>query len=189
VKSSGGGPIVLAGATGDLGGRIAAALGRRLVAFRVLTRPGTPVALLTGLAAVGATVVEVDYDDATALRNACDAASCVVSALNGLEPVMLGMQGKCWMPPSRPASHASSRPTIHWILPRRDPARTAIWICAEGSGKRIDGLPIKATSVLNGAFADLLAGAATIVLAGLVNCGCHFSPNHEPPNVLMTVES
>jgi len=165
VKSSSGGPIVLAGATGDLGGRIAAALGRRRVAFRVLTRPGRPAALLPGLAAVGATVVEVDYDDATALRNACDGASCVVSALNGLEPVMLGMQGKLldaavaagvprFIPSDYSLDFTKTRPGENRNLDLR-----------RRFMERIDGLPIKATSVLNGAFADLLAGAAPIVLS------------------------
>jgi uncharacterized protein YbjT (DUF2867 family) len=87
-------PIVLAGATGDLGGRIAASLGRRDIVYRALVRSGSSAALRSSLEAAGATLVEVDYEDAPALRHACDGAACVVSALNGLESVILGMQGK-----------------------------------------------------------------------------------------------
>jgi len=41
--------IILAGGTGDLGGRIATALGRRQVAFRALVRPGSSAAMRASL--------------------------------------------------------------------------------------------------------------------------------------------
>ncbi|MBD5657099.1 MAG: NmrA family NAD(P)-binding protein, partial [Candidatus Eremiobacteraeota bacterium] len=81
--------IVLAGGTGDLGGRIATAFDRRKIAYRALVRPSASDTSRARLEAAGAIVVEVDYDDAAALRSSCEGASCVVSALNGLEPVMI----------------------------------------------------------------------------------------------------
>ena len=157
-------PIVLAGGTGDLGGRIAAALGRRQVNFRALLRPGTTARSRAALEAAGATPVEVDYDDADELRRACQGASCVVSALNGLEPVMIGMQGKLL-----DAAVAAG-------VPRFIPSDYSLDFTKTAPGgnrnldirrkfmARIDSAPIRATSVLNGAFADLLAGQAPIVL-------------------------
>jgi uncharacterized protein YbjT (DUF2867 family) len=164
ATSSSSEPIVLAGGTGDLGGRIATALGRRRVAFRALVRPGTSAALRARLDAAGATVVEVDYDDGAALRDACGGAACVVSALNGLEPVMIGMQGKLldaavgagvprFIPSDFSLDFTKTRPGDN----RNMDVRRAFMA-------RIDAAPIKATSVLNGAFADLLTGQAPIVL-------------------------
>ena len=157
-------PIVLAGATGDLGGRIAAAMGRRKLALRVIVRPGGSAATRAGLQATGATLVDVDYDDDGALRRACAGTSCVVSALNGLEPVMIGMQGKLldaavaagvprFIPSDYSLDFTKTRPGDNRNLDIRRRFMA-----------RIDGAPIKATSVLNGAFADLLTGQAPIVL-------------------------
>jgi hypothetical protein len=157
-------PVVLAGSTGDLGGRIATALGRRGIAFRSLLRRGTSEAIRAGLESSGATLVEVDYDDAAALRRACDGASCVVSALNGLEPVIVGMQGKLadaavavgvprFIPSDYSLDFTKTRPGDN----RNMDLRRAFMA-------RIDGMPIQVTSVLNGAFADLLTGTAPIVL-------------------------
>jgi hypothetical protein len=156
--------IVLAGGTGDLGGRIAAVFGRRKVAFRALVRPGTADTLRAKLAADGATVVSVDYDNATALRDACAGCVCVVSALNGLAPVMIGMQGRLldaavaagvarFIPSDFALDFTKTRPGDNRNLDLR----------RKFMG-RIDRAPIRATSVLTGAFADLLAGGAPIIL-------------------------
>ncbi len=158
------GLLVLAGATGDLGGRIAAALGRRGVAYRAILRPGTSAAIRARLEASGATAIEADYDDAAALRRACDGASCVISALNGLEPVMIGMQGKLldaaveagvarFIPSDFSLDFTKTRPGDN----RNMDVRRAFMA-------RVNATPIQATSVLNGAFADLLTGQAPIVL-------------------------
>ena len=156
--------IVLAGGTGDLGGRIATALCRRQVAFRALVRAGSSSAMRTGLEAAGGTVLEVDYDDVDALGRACAGASCVVSALNGLEPVMIGMQGNLldaaiaagvprFIPSDYSLDFTKTRPGDNRNLDLR-----RVFMA------RIDAARIKATSVLNGAFSDLLMGQAPIVL-------------------------
>ena len=156
--------IILAGATGDLGGRIAAALGRRKVAFRALLRPGTAAAIRTRLEAAGATLVEVDYDDVAALTQACDGAVCVVSALNGLEPVILGMQGRL-LDAAVSAGVARFIPSDYSLdFTRTRPGDNRNLDLRRRFMARIDATPIRATSVLNGAFADLLTGQAPIVL-------------------------
>ena len=158
------GPIVLAGATGDLGGRIAVAMGRRGTDVRALVRPDGPPETRAALQATGAHLVDVDYDDPRALRAACDGASCVVSALNGLAPVMIGTQGllleaavQAGVPRFVPSDYSldftKTRPGDNRNLDVRRAFMT-----------RLDQAPIAATSVLNGAFADLLTGQAPIVL-------------------------
>jgi hypothetical protein len=116
------------------------------------------------LESAGAMPVEVDYNAAAALQRACEGASCVVSALNGLEPVMIGMQGKLidaavaagvprFIPSDYSLDFTKTRPGDN----RNMDVRRAFMA-------RIDGMPIQVTSVLNGAFADLLTGTAPIVL-------------------------
>ncbi|MBA2589881.1 MAG: alpha/beta fold hydrolase [Alphaproteobacteria bacterium] len=156
--------VVLAGATGDLGGRIAAALVRRGVTVRAVLRAGTKDAAKSALHYVGATTIEVDFDKAAELARACTGADCVVSTLNGLEPIMLGVQGRLldaavsagvprFMPSDFSLDFTSTRPGDN----RNMDLRRAFMA-------RIDKAPIRATSVLNGAFADLLQGPAPIVL-------------------------
>jgi nucleoside-diphosphate-sugar epimerase len=156
--------IVLAGATGDLGRRIATALGRRQVNFGALVRPGTSDSMRGSLEAAGATILEVDYDDDAALKSACAGASCVVSVLNGLRPVIIGMQGKLldaavavgvprFIPSDYSLDFTKTRPGDNRNLDLRRMFMV-----------KIDAAPIRATSVLNGAFADLLTGQAPIVL-------------------------
>jgi uncharacterized protein YbjT (DUF2867 family) len=157
-------PILLAGGTGDLGGRIAAALHRRRIAFRALVRPGGLAAPRSALEAAGATLVEADYEDAVALRRACEGCGCVVSALNGLEPVIMGQQGRlldaavaAGVPRFIPSDYALD-------FTRTRPGDNRNLDLRRAFMARIDRMPIRATSVLNGAFADLLAGQAPLVL-------------------------
>jgi uncharacterized protein YbjT (DUF2867 family) len=67
--------IVLAEATGDLGGRIAAALARRGADVRALVRTGTSAEKQGAVRAAGAVPVEIDFADAAALSRACVGAS------------------------------------------------------------------------------------------------------------------
>jgi uncharacterized protein YbjT (DUF2867 family) len=156
--------VVLAGATGDLGGRIAVALGRRGVRVRALVRAGTFAAKRSTLEVTGATVVELDFEDPAALASACAGAVCVVSALNGLAPTMLGLQGRLldaavaarvprFMPSDFSLDFTKTRPGDNRNMDLRRVFQA-----------RLDAAPIQATSVLNGAFADLLTGEAPIVL-------------------------
>src|SRR5687768_17099086 len=84
--------ILLAGATGDLGERIAKALLGRGAAVRALVRPGAAAETVARLRSLGAEVEEAEYGDATGLRAACTGAACVVSALSGLRDVIVDAQ-------------------------------------------------------------------------------------------------
>ena len=156
--------IVLAGATGDLGGRIAKALGRRGVQFRALVRPNAPTASRAALESVGAIVSEVDFDDEAALCKACEGAACVVSALNGLEIVMVEMQGKL-LDAAVAASVPRFIPSDYSLdFTKTRPGDNRNMDVRRAFMARIDRAPIAATSILNGAFAELLTGEAPIVL-------------------------
>lgn len=157
--------IVLAGATGDLGHRIALALLARGAQVRALVRPGSTAKPATeALRTQGAQVVEVELADEAALAKACAGAACVVSALSGLREVIVGAQTQLL------------RAAVAAGVPRFIPSDYSIDYTKlpEGSnrnldlrrefGRRLDQAPIRATSVLNGMFADLLTGQAPVIL-------------------------
>ncbi|MGA3169247.1 MAG: NmrA family NAD(P)-binding protein, partial [Terriglobia bacterium] len=84
--------IVVAGATGNLGGRIARALLERGASVRALVRHGTARDKLERLQELGVTIVSVDLSSASQVTPACSCASCVVSALQGLRDVIVETQ-------------------------------------------------------------------------------------------------
>jgi nucleoside-diphosphate-sugar epimerase len=156
--------IVLAGATGDLGFRIAQALLGRGAQVRALVRPGNTKPEVAQLRERGAAIVELDFKDAAALTRACAGAGCVVSALSGLRDVIIDAQ-----------THLLDAAVAAGV-PRFIPSDYSIDFTKlpEGSnrnldlrrefGRHLDRMPIKATSILNGMFMDLLTGQAPLVL-------------------------
>lgn len=86
-------PIVaVAGATGDLGFRIARALVDRGAEVRALVRHNVASDDIIRLEALGASPRKAHPSDVDALAAACKDANCVVSALNGLHDVVIGRQ-------------------------------------------------------------------------------------------------
>ncbi|NVO30377.1 NmrA family NAD(P)-binding protein [Hymenobacter lapidiphilus] len=159
--------IVLAGATGALGLLIAHQLRRRGAEVRALVRPASlSGAEAESLRQQGVQVVAVDYGSLADLTRACQGAGCVVSALNGLRDIIVETQGRLL-----DAAVAASVPRFIPSDFSADFTRVS-----EGSNRnfdlrrefarRLDNAPIRATSVLNGMFMDLLRGTAPVVLAG-----------------------
>jgi uncharacterized protein YbjT (DUF2867 family) len=156
--------IVLSGATGDLGERIARELVARGAEVRALVRADAPAEKLQPLRHLGVVFIEVDYDDASALTSACRDAGCVVSALSGLHDVVVVRQTQLL------------DAAVSAGVPRFIPSDYAIDFdeTPEGSNRnldlrrefkrRLDAAPIAATSVLSGAFMDMLTGQAPIIL-------------------------
>ncbi|WP_105032073.1 aromatic alcohol reductase [Arthrobacter ruber] len=157
--------IALAGATGDLGERIARALLDQGAEVRVLTRASSnPEA--RGLRSLGADVLPVDYSDADGLKRAVGGADAVVSALSGLAPVILDTQTRLLMaavaagvPRFVPSDFSLDHTTI------RDGSNRNLQLRRDFRAI-LDAAPLRATSVLNGAFADMLTGVAPLILFG-----------------------
>ena len=156
--------IVLIGATGDLGGRLSAALARRGAQVRALVRPDTAPARTAAVQAAGATPMEVDFNDSAALTRACAGANCVVSVVNGLEPAIIDLQTRLldaavaagvprFMPSDFSLDFTKTRPGGNRNMDLRRAFQA-----------RLDKAPIRAQSVLNGMFTDLLTGEAPIIL-------------------------
>ena len=155
--------IALAGAGGDLGERIAKALVARGATLRALVRPGLKPAERRRIEATGATLVEADPADVTAVAEACTGAACVVSALNGVRDVMIGRQGvlldaavKAGVPRIIPSDFAAD-------FTRTRPGRNRNFDLRREFMARVDAAPIKATSILNGAFLDMLGAEMPII--------------------------
>ena len=153
--------IVLVGGTGDLGLRIARALVERGADVLALVRAGADTTLVDR---TGVSVRTVDFDDEAALREAFGGAACVVSTLNGLEDVVIGLQGR--------VVDAAVAAGVPRFIPsdfsldfmRTKPGKNRNLDLRRRFIERVDAAPIRATSILNGAFAELLAGQAPIVL-------------------------
>jgi nucleoside-diphosphate-sugar epimerase len=156
--------IVLAGATGRLGGLIARSLRDRGARVRAIVRPETAPGKALQLRQAGVAIAEADYGDATQLARACEGGSCVVSALAGLRDVIVDAQMQLLG-----AAVAAG-------VPRFIPSDFAIdfYKMPDGGNRnldlrrelaaRLDAAPISATSVLNGMFADLLTGQAPFII-------------------------
>ena len=149
-------------------GRSAAAsrrrCGERGASVRALLRRGTAADRVATLRGLGVETVEADLDDEAQVTAACRGAACVVSALNGLAPTMLGTQGVLlrgavaagvprFIPSDYSLDFTRTRPGENRNLDlRRDFHRV------------LDAAPIRATSILNGGFTDLIVGAAPFIL-------------------------
>jgi nucleoside-diphosphate-sugar epimerase len=156
--------IVLAGATGDLGRRIAARLRERGAAVRALVRGASGTDRLGALRAAGVETVEVHFDRPADLARACEGATCVVSALSGLEEVIVGAQTGL-LEAATSAGVPRFIPSDFSIdfapLP---PGSNRNLDLRRRFGERLDRAPIRATSVLCGMFTDLLTGPAPVIL-------------------------
>ena len=156
--------VLLAGASGDLGERIARALVGRGATVRALTRAGASAAKVAHLESLGLDVVPVDYADAATLTAAAEGADCVVSALSGLRPVVVDVQTQLL-----DAAVAAGVPRFvpsDWSADfrRLPPGTNRNLELRREFAARLDRAPIRATSVLVGAFADMLTGQAPLVL-------------------------
>lgn len=158
---------MLAGATGDLGFRIAQELLKRGATVRALVRIGNIRPKVVDLQEIGVEVVAIDFNSVTALTNACAGATCVVSALSGLREVIVGTQ-KRLLDAAVAAGVPRFIPSDYCIDYTKLPAASNRNLDLRREfNQRLDQSPIQATSILNGMFTDLLTGQAPVVLFGL----------------------
>jgi len=161
----GGQAIVVAGATGDLGGRIVRALRQRGARVTALVRRSAAPERAAPLRALGATVAGVDLTSPSEVAAACAGAACVVSALAGLRAVIVDAQT------------ALLEGAVRAGVPRFIPSDYSIDFTKFPPGQnrnldlrrefhqRLDRAGIAPTSIFNGAFADMLpTGQMPVIL-------------------------
>ena len=151
------GPLVaLAGASGDLGARIRDALLARGAAVRALVRHDASPHERDALIASGATVAPAHITDVASVAAACRGASCVVSALNGLRDVIVDRQSvlldaavAAGVPRFIPSDYAAD-------FTKTRPGDNRNFDLRREFMARADRAPLAVTSILNGAFMDML---------------------------------
>jgi uncharacterized protein YbjT (DUF2867 family) len=156
--------IVLAGATGNLGGRIASALLVRGAKVRAVVRRGVAPDKVARLQQLGVAVAEVDFANAGEVAEACVGATCVVSALAGLRDVIVDAQTvlleaavKVKVPRFIPSDYSLDFTRLPVGQNRNLDLRREFHA-------RLARAPVAATSIFNGAFMDMLTGQAPFIL-------------------------
>lgn len=155
--------LALAGATGDLGGRIARALIERGATVRALVRPDLAARPRATLTTMGVELAEASPDDQGALARALGGVACVVSALNGLRDVIVERQGvlldaavSAGVPRFIPSDYSSD-------FTRTRPGDNRNFDLRREFMARVERAPIQATSILNGAFMDMLGAEMPLI--------------------------
>lgn len=153
------GPVIaVAGATGNLGGRIVRALRARGAEVTALVRPGSARDRLRRLQELGAAIAEADPGSASEAARACAGAACVVSALQGLRQVLVEGQTallegalRAGVPRFIPSDYSID-------FTRLPPGQNRNLDLHREFHERLARAAIAATSIFNGAFAELLLG-------------------------------
>jgi nucleoside-diphosphate-sugar epimerase len=159
-----GSTIVVAGATGNLGGRIVEALVGRGACVTALVRPGAAPDRVERLQGLGAAVARVDLSRAAEATSACAGAACVVSALAGLHDVIVDAQSALL--------DAAVRARVPRFIPsdfsidftRLRPGENRNLDLRRDFHRRLERTSVAATTVFNGAFAELLTGQMPLIL-------------------------
>jgi uncharacterized protein YbjT (DUF2867 family) len=159
--------ILLSGASGDLGYRIAKALVSHGAHVRALVRSDAASDDLRKLAAAGVSTVVANVNDADSVAAACAGASCVVSALNGLREVIIDRQSvlldaavKAGVPRFISSDYSAD-------FTKTQPGDNRNFDLRREFMLHANRMPIKVTSVLNGAFMDMLGAEMPIIQPGI----------------------
>lgn len=148
--------IAIVGATGNLGGRIVTALLKKGANVIAVVRPTSDQAKLDELTKQGVTVIRSEMTDAQELKTAFDGVAVVVSAVQGLRDVIVDTQSvvldaavSAGVPRFIPSDFASD-------FTKLVPGQNRNFDLRREFRTYLDTAPIQATSILNGAFAEIL---------------------------------
>jgi uncharacterized protein YbjT (DUF2867 family) len=169
--------IVVLGATGNLGGKIANALLAKGAEVRVIVRQESNKNKIAELEQKGVKVYQVNTSDKSEIAKHCIGAHCIVSALAGLKETIIDAQ-KIFFDAAFEAN-----------VPRFIPSDYAIDFTnlVEGENrnldlrrefhKQIENSTIKVTSIFNGAFMELLTTDMPLILSKQNRILCWGNPD------------
>jgi nucleoside-diphosphate-sugar epimerase len=156
--------IVIAGATGNLGGQIVTNLLEQGAEVRAIVRSTSNVETVNYLKKQGAIICVVNSWNMDEIAKVCVGASCVVSALSGLREVIVDAQKvlldaavEAGVPRFIPSDYSLDFTKFEDGSNRNLDARRAFHT-------HLDKAPIKATTIFNGAFMDMLTGQMPMIL-------------------------
>ncbi|HUQ32044.1 MAG TPA: NmrA family NAD(P)-binding protein [Pyrinomonadaceae bacterium] len=156
--------ILIAGATGNLGGRIVDALLKQDANVRAVARAESEPKKVGALKDKGVQVVQADLLDKNKIAKVCAGADCVVSALSGLRETVIDTQ------------RALLDAAVEAKVPRFIPSVFSLDFAnlVPGTNRNLDlrrefesyldDAPIATTSIFNGAFMDLLTTDMPLIL-------------------------
>lgn len=161
------GNVAIAGGTGDLGARIIKALVARGATVSAIVRPDLDDGERSRTETLGARVIPADPFDLDAVAEALAGADCVVSALNGVRDVIIDRQTVLL--------NAAIRAKVPRIIPsdyaadftKTRPGDNRNFDLRREFMALIDLAPIQATSILNGAFMDMLGEEMPLIQPGI----------------------
>jgi len=156
--------IVVAGATGNLGGKIIKALLALDVEVRAIVRLETDIKKVKDLEQTGVQVFQVDTSNKSEISKHCIGAHCLVSALAGLKETVIETQ-KIFL-------DAAVEVNVQKFIP--SDYSSDFTNLKEGQNRNLDfrrkfhehldKSPIKATTIFNGPFMDLLTTDMPLIL-------------------------
>ncbi|MCC5904593.1 MAG: NmrA family NAD(P)-binding protein [Balneolaceae bacterium] len=169
--------VVVAGATGNLGGKIVKALLARGAEVTAITRLETEKQKILDLREKGVAVFQVDTDNQSEVAKYCKGADCVVSALAGLRETIMVTQ-KVLLDAAIEAKVPAFIPSDYSI---------DFTNLVEGDNRNLDlrrefhhyldEAPIQATTIFNGAFMELLTTDMPLILNKQKRILCWGDPN------------
>lgn len=156
--------IVVAGATGNLGGKIIKALLAKDVEVRAIVRLETDIKKVKDLEQKGVQVFQVDTSNKSEISKHCIGAHCIVSALAGLKEIVIDTQ-KIFL-------DAAVQANVQRFIP--SDYSSDFTNLKEGQNRNLDFRrkfheyldknSIKATTIFNGPFMDLLTTDMPLIL-------------------------
>jgi uncharacterized protein YbjT (DUF2867 family) len=156
--------ILVAGATGNLGNKIVNALLGKGVEVRAIVRRETNPEKIAQLEQKGVKIFMVDMTNKSEIANACIGVHCVVSALSGLREVIIDTQKnlldaaiEAKVPRFIPSDYSLDFTNLEHGENRNLDLRREFH-------RYLENAPIKATTIFNGAFMDMLTAEMPLIL-------------------------
>ena len=159
--------VVLAGATGNLGSRVVSALVKQGASVRALVKADAKAEKIEKLAQQDVQVVKVDYSNLAELTDGCRGATCVVSTLQGLRDVIVDAQSVLLAAAVKAGAGRFIPSDFALDFNKLASGENRNLDLRREFRERLERSSIPSTSILNGAFMDLLTGQAPIIVSKL----------------------
>jgi uncharacterized protein YbjT (DUF2867 family) len=157
----------VAGASGEQGIKVVRELSRLGANVRAFVRKPLATDVAAEFKKLGVEIVEIDFSNSDTLRKSCLGVECVVSTLSGNRDVIMEVQAELLKAcvAAGVQRFIPSAFAIDFNLVPPDKNRNLAVL--REFDQVLETTPIKSTTVLNGAFADMLTGQAPFILFGL----------------------
>ncbi len=169
--------IVIAGATGNLGSKIVNALLAKDAEVRAIVRLETDIEKIKVLEQKGVKVFQVDTSNKAGISKHCIGAHCIVSALSGLRETIIDTQ-KIFL-------DAAVEANVQRFIP--SDYSSDFTNLKQGQNRNLDfrrefhnyinKTPIKATTIFNGPFMDLVTTDMPLIMFKQKRILCWGNPN------------